>query len=248
LKQTVTNSTDQEIIWKHRCSILTIIDRRPAKGMESDSLETGDLVSRGMRRKTMKYRTVISILVASILAFTSLSSYAGQGQHGNAGADRGQQADRDRSYDRDRMMDRSRTDVAAHKRDQDRDQDRTKMQDAANMNDQDIYGNALMSNTERNHYRSELGKANMQGSGAEFQTQHEHMMQKRALEQGQDLVPPGQGPVYGGEFMTVQERNEYREQLRLSDSDEDRLQLKAQHRDRIQQRVNALGLEVEEAE
>ncbi|MDX2413424.1 MAG: hypothetical protein QNK16_13155, partial [Woeseiaceae bacterium] len=121
-------------------------------------------------------------------------------------------------------------------------------QDAANMNDQDIYGNALMTNTERKQYRGELGNANEQGSSGEFQANHEQMMQKRALEQGQDLVPPGQGPVYGGEFMTVQERNQYREQLRLADSDEERVQLKAQHRDRVQQRANALGLEVEEAE
>ena len=116
------------------------------------------------------------------------------------------------------------------------------------MQDKDIYGNALMTNTERKQYRSELGTANAQGSGAGFQARHEQMMQKRALEQGQDLVPPGQGPIYGGEFMTVQERNQYREQLRLSDSDEERLQLKAQHRDRIRQRADALGLEVEEAE
>lgn len=196
----------------------------------------------------MKYRTAISILVALILAFTSVSSFAGNGPRGDAGANRGQQADRDRSFDRDRMTDRTRNDMAEHKRDQDRDQDRIKFQDAANMNDQDIYGNALMTNTERKRYRSELGKANAQGSGEKFQAKHEQMMQKRALEQGQDLVPPGQGPIYGGEFMTVQERNQYREQLRLSDSDEERLQLKAQHRDRIRTRADALGLEVEEAE
>ncbi len=193
----------------------------------------------------MKYRTVISILAASALALTSASSFAQQGQRGGSGAaDRSHQADRDRGYDRDRMTDRSRTEIGAHQRDQ----DRTKFQDAANMEDKDIYGNALMTNTERKQFRSELGKANAQGANAEFQARHEQMMQKRALEQDQDLVPPGQGPIYGGEFMTVQERNEYREQLRLSDSDEERLQLKAQHQDRVRQRANALGLEVEEAE
>jgi len=197
----------------------------------------------------MKYRTAVSILVASALALTSTSSFAQHGQRGGGGAaDRTHQADRDRGYDRDRMTDRSRTEIGAQQRDQDRDQDRTKFQDAANMSDQDIYGNALMTNTERKQYRGELGAANAQGSSAEFQARHEQMMQKRALEQGQDLVPPGQEPVYGGEFMTVQERNEYREQLRLSDSDEERLQLKAQHRDRVRQRADALGLEVEEAE
>ena len=48
--------------------------------------------------------------------------------------------------------------------------------------------------------------------------------------------------------MTVQERNQYREQLRLSDTDAERQKLEAQHRDRIRLRVDALGLEVEEAE
>jgi len=194
----------------------------------------------------MKYRTVISILVASILAFTSLSSFAGQGQRGGGAADRSHQADRDRTYDRDRMADRARTEVPAHNRDQD--QDRTKLRDPANMNDQDIYGSGLMTNSERNQYRKDLGRANEQGSGQEFQAQHEQKIQKRALENGQDLVPPGQGPVYGGEFMTVQERNTYREQLRLSDSGTEHQQLEAQHRDRIRLRADALGLEVEEAE
>jgi hypothetical protein len=197
----------------------------------------------------MKYRTVISILVASTLAFTSLSSFAGQGQGGGSGAaDRTHQADRDRSYDRDRMQDRARTESPEHQRDQDRDQDRTKMQDPAKMNDQDIYGNALMSNAERKQYRQQLGMADTQQAQMNFQAQHEEKMQNRALMQSQDLVPPGQGPVYGGELMTVQERNEYREQLRLHDSESERQQFQAQHRDQINQRAHALGLEVEEAE
>ena len=196
----------------------------------------------------MKYRTVISILVASALALTSASSFAGQGQRGGGAADRTNQADRDRTYDRDRMMDRTRTEFPDHQRDQDRDRDRLKIHDPANMNDQDIYGNALMTSAERKQYRQELGQSNAQGAGMEFQAQHEQMMQKRALEHGQDLVPPGQGPIYGGEFMTVQERNEYRDQLRLCESDAEREQLEAQHRDRIRLRADALGLEVEEAE
>ncbi len=192
----------------------------------------------------MKYRTAISILVASVLALTSVSSFAGQGQRSGASADRGQQVDRDRSYDRDRMQDRTRMEFP----DQVRDRDRTRIQDPAQIQDQDIYGNELMTTQERKQYRKELGNSDSQGSAEKFQAQHEQMMQKRALEHGQDLVPPGQGPVYGGEFMTVQERNQYREQLRLSDSDTNRQQLQAQHRDRINERAHALGLEVEGAE
>ena len=116
------------------------------------------------------------------------------------------------------------------------------------MSDGDIYGSEMMTAQERKQYRKKLGDSAAKGTQQQYQAQHEEKMQKRALQQGQDLVPPGQGPVYGGEFMTVQERNQYREQLRLSDSDKERLKLQEQHRDRINQRVHALGLEVEEAE
>ncbi|MDH3614365.1 MAG: hypothetical protein OEU90_04465 [Gammaproteobacteria bacterium] len=198
----------------------------------------------------MKYRTAISILMASILAVTSVSSFAGhgKGQGGNASADRTQQVDRDRTYDRDRISDRDRT--------QDRDRidvpdqvrDRDRIHDPANLKDQDIYGNELMSTAERKKYRKELGKANTQQSREKFQAKHETKMQKRALNQGQDLVPPGQGPIHGGEYMTVQERNEYREQLRLFDSENERQKYQAQHRERMDERARALGYEVEEAE
>ena len=191
----------------------------------------------------MKSKTAISILVASALALTSMSSFAGQGKGGGASADRGQQVDRDRTYDRDRMQDRARTEAP----EQDRDRDRTNIQDPSSIMDQDIYGNELMTGEERNQYRNELGSSDAQESRNQYQAQHEEKMQKRALEQGKDLVPPGQSPIYGGELMTVQERNEFREQLRLSDSEEERQQFLAQHRERVEERARALNLEIEEA-
>ena len=197
----------------------------------------------------MKYSTAISIIVASMLACASMSSFAaGQGQGQRGAANRTHQVDRDRTYDRDRMGDRMRTQDPAHKRDQDRDQDRTHMPDPADMADQDIYGNQLMTNGERKQYREELGNSNTQESRMAYQAQHESKMQRRAMQQGQDLVPPGQGPIYGGEFMSVQERNQYREQMRLSDSDAERTQLQAQHREQMQERARALNLNIEEAE
>lgn len=190
----------------------------------------------------MKSSTALSILVASVLAFTSMSSYAQQGQGGRgAGAtDRAQQVDR--------MRDRTPAQDPALKRDRDRDQDRTNMQDPSKMNNEEIYGYQLMSDAERNQYRNELGEANTQETRQEFQARHEEMIRKRAMQQDRDLIPPGQGPVYGGEFMSVQERNEYREQLRLSDSESERQQFQAQHREQMNERARALNLEIEEAE
>ena len=216
----------------------------------------------------MKFRTVISILVASTLAFTAMSSFAGQGQRGGASADRAQQVDRDRTYDRDRMSDRDRTfdrdrtqdrdriDVPDQDRDRARDRvdtpeqdrDRDRIHDPANLRDQDIFGNEFMTPAECDQYREQLGSLNTQEARQQFQAQHEEMMQQRALQQGQDLVPPGQGPIYGGEFMSVQERNEYREQLRLFDSEAERQQFQAQHREQVNERARALNLEIEEAE
>jgi len=211
----------------------------------------------------MNFRIAISILVALMLALTSVSSYAGQGQGGGgAPADRAQQVDRDRTYDRDRMQDRDRIDVPDQKRDRDRDQDkvhdpdqdqardrdRIHVQDPLSLKAKDIYGSDLMTEGELNQYRKQLKKANSVQAREQFQAQHEEKMQQRAMQQGQDLVPPGQGPIYGGEFMSVQERNQYREQLRFLDSDAERQQFQAQHREQMKMRADALNLEVEEAE
>ena len=122
------------------------------------------------------------------------------------------------------------------------------MQDPSKMKNEEIYGNQLMSDGERKQYRNGLGEANTQEARQEFQARHEETIRNRAQQQGQDLVPPGQGPVYGGEFMSVQERNEYRERLRLIDSDTERQQFQARHREQMNERAHALNLEVEEAE
>jgi len=82
--------------------------------------------------------------------------------------------------------------------------------------------------------------------------------QKQVQEQKQIHVPDtGNGPdsdIYGHELMTVQERNQYREQLRLVESDpEKKTRFEAQHREQMQTRAKAQGFviddgEIEEAE
>jgi hypothetical protein len=203
----------------------------------------------------MRTSTFISIFIALVLATTSVASFAAQGQGSGQRADhrgqqvdrnRGHQADHDRTYDQDRMVDRERSNDRDGRNDAG--PDRGRQQGSGTFNDQDIYGNALMTDAERKQYRNELGNSNTQESRSKVQAQHEKKMQERALQQGQDLVPPGQGSVYGGELMSVQERNEYREQLRVTDSDKERQRYQAEHRDQINQRAKALGLEVEGTE
>ena len=202
----------------------------------------------------MKPSTAISAVAALALAFTSVSALAQQGQRGGGNADRTHQVDRDRSYDQDRMTDRDRTFDRDRTQDRDRvdtpdqDRDRDRIQDPASLRDQDIYGHEFMTAGECDQYREQLGSLSSQAAREQYQAQHEEMMQQRALQQGQDLVPPGQGPIYGGELMSVQERTEYREQLRLRDSEAERQQFQAEHRELMRQRAQALDLEIEEAE
>ena len=57
-----------------------------------------------------------------------------------------------------------------------------------------------------------------------------------------DDAPFGEKEVYGGEFMSVEERNQYREQLRLTENDpQARTEFQAQHQEKMQQRAKAQG-------
>ena len=127
------------------------------------------------------------------------------------------------------------------------DKDRIRLQDSAELRDEDIYGHELMSRDELDQYRIELRKHASADERKQFQHEHEERMRERAALQHQDLVPPGQGPIYGGNLMSVEERNEYRERLRLIESDEERARFKAQHREEMQKRAQALQIEIEDA-
>ena len=212
----------------------------------------------------MRHRLSISIILASMLALMFIAVGAQQGQGGGGSGDRDQQMDRDydrdmdrdrdygrdmdqdRDYDRDMDQDRDRDQLKGH--DQDQDRDRLHVTDPASMRDEDIYGNAMMTEQELKQYRNKLMNMETVEAREQYQTRHEAKMQERAQLQGKDLVPPGQGPIYGGELMTVQERNEYREQLRHMDSDEEREMFRARHQEQMNLRAKALELDIEEAE
>jgi hypothetical protein len=87
------------------------------------------------------------------------------------------------------------------------------------------------------------------------QTQERTQTQDReqVQEQKQLHVPgTGNGPdsdIYGHELMSVQERNQYREQLRLVESDpEQKTRFLAQHREQMQSRAKAQGTVIGDGE
>lgn len=193
----------------------------------------------------MNLRAILSPMVFAALVLVSQATMAqGQGHGQNRPMDRPQdraQIERgQQDLDRDRLRDRDRATVPS--RDRDRDQDRTHAPDFARLSDHDIYGNELMSVQERNQYRDQLQNAASIEERKQAEEQHREMIQARAKNQGVDVTPPGKG-IYGGAVMSVEERNQYREQLRMIDSDEERLQFMAQHREEMQMRAMLQGLE-----
>ena len=57
----------------------------------------------------------------------------------------------------------------------------------------------------------------------------------------------GQNGIYGGELMSTQERNQYREQLRLTENDaQARTKFMAEHNEQMQQRARDKGVDLKD--
>lgn len=195
----------------------------------------------------MRAKTKIAVLVTTALAVTPLITLAqGMGAGGANGSaqDRAQIERGQRDLDRDRLQDRDRITTPSH--DRDRIQDRTHVPDFAKLSDHDIYGSEMMTAQERNTYRNQLQAAGSSEKRARIEKEHRQQMQARAEKNGVEIVPPGKG-IYGGEMMSVEERNQYREQLRLVDADEkERTKFKAMHQEKMQARAKAQGVDLED--
>ena len=82
--------------------------------------------------------------------------------------------------------------------------------------------------------------------------QRKQAQEREQIQQQQQIHVPGTGKgpdsdIYGHELMSVQERNQYREQLRLVESDpEQKTQFLAQHREQMQVRAKAQGFVIDE--
>jgi len=77
-----------------------------------------------------------------------------------------------------------------------------------------------------------------------MQSRERDRTQDREQTQSREHAATGAGKgIYGGNLMTVEERNQYREQLRLLQSDQERTQFEARHREQMQLRAKERGIE-----
>jgi hypothetical protein len=104
-----------------------------------------------------------------------------------------------------------------------------------------------MSAQERNQYREQLRDANSPEAREQLRHQHQMEMNSRAQAQGVSLGPNSEGPIYGGTIMTVQERDQYRAQLRQIESDQERSEFVVRHREEMQERARRRGITLGES-
>ncbi len=129
----------------------------------------------------MKSKALITTVVATAMALTSVAALAQGNGGGKGGANAQQRAQVERGqrdFDRDRMRDRDR--MGAQQHDRDRTKDRTKAPDTAGFNENNVYGHDLMTDAERTAYRERIMNAETRQEREQIEAQHRHEMQVRA--------------------------------------------------------------------
>lgn len=194
----------------------------------------------------MNVRTGIVTTLTAALILAPMGILAAGGSGGQPGAGPAQTERGQGTISRDRSRD---FEPAYH-----RDRDRVHAPGFANLKKGDIYGNELMTRQERKAYRQELSGAGTAEERARIEASHRKEMQARAEKRGVTIEPPGKD-IYGGALMSVEERNRYREELKLIGRDsEKRTRFVADHKEKMQLRAKAQGViiddrgEIEEAE
>ena len=151
----------------------------------------------------MKYTTHVAVMIAGLLALTSVDAVAqgnpGKGQSAGPTPTQGQaqvqgqgqgQGQGQQTQQQKRQMERSTSQdaVTEHERLQQRERDRTQKQTSsvksagAAATAGGIYGGNLMTEQERNEYRERLHSMNTEQERDAFTAQHRQQMQQRSKE------------------------------------------------------------------
>jgi hypothetical protein len=191
--------------------------------------------------------------------------------------ERDHQTDRDRALDRDRMADRARDRDRLQDRDfygfelmteQERAEHRERLRNAqsdaewaqirAEHQEQmqerarekginltpPVYGAFMMTAQERERFQERLERARNEPDRIALRAEHQEAMRARARELGVELP----APLYGQQLMTAQEQLQFRDRLRAATTEEERMQIRAEHRNLMQERAREHQLTLDEFE
>jgi len=169
-------------------------------------------------------KTRTGVITLAACALALMSTAAfAQGQAGQGAAQRPQA---DRMMDRDLQQDHDRMQQSARDKAQQQAKDKQAAMDQQQARDQ-------------------------QAAMDQQQSQQKDQAMEQKQQKEMEHTPDQQ--IYGHALMSVEERNEYREKLRMIDSDDERGKFVAEHREEMQLRADAQGMslddeDIEEAE
>jgi hypothetical protein len=99
----------------------------------------------------------------------------------------------------------------------------------------------------RDRDRIQLSEKAAAGDQVKAQERNREQVQEQNRVQAPGTANGADADIYGHDLMSVEERNRYREQLRLVESDpEQKTRFMAQHREQMQSRAKAQGLVIKE--
>ncbi len=175
-------------------------------------------------------RTLIAAVTAITLSVAAVQSAQAQGQGGGQGRQDQEQSMQQKADKQQKRMGKGM-------------QQRKHLREP--MSEDGIFGRDLMTAEERKAYRKELKEAKSDQEWAEIRARHMVEMQKRAKAQGKTL----EVPLHGQYMMTREEQQRFTERMQNAETDAERRQIRAEHRNMMRERADALGVdEPEEAE
>lgn len=113
--------------------------------------------------------------------------------------------------------------------------------------EQPVFGGRMMTNEEQMRFRTQMQNATTDEERQQIRLQHREQMLERAKAQGVTLsdppaITPGDEVVFGGQMMTMEERLQFRTQMQNATTDEERQQIRLQHREQMLERAKAQGV------
>lgn len=100
-----------------------------------------------------------------------------------------------------------------------------------------IYGGYQMTEQERQQYRQTLKSANSEQERTQIRAEHQKQIHMQS--QNKALFDDGAGGfIYGGDQITEQERQAYRQMLKSATSEQQRNEIRMKHQEKVQKRLS----------
>ncbi len=184
--------------------------------------------------KAMKHIKLPVFALVGIVGVVSLISFTSEAQQ-QQNRDKSKEERIDREHQSDRNMDRTQDRMRDKEIDKTRDMQRDRDRQREQMNDGMggvIFGSEEMTEQERKSYRQRLKAATSEQQRMQIRAEHQKQIEAQRLNSPLLSDDVG-GFIYGGNQMTEQERQQYRQMLKAATSEQERKKIREVHQNQI---------------